>query len=59
MEQVRTGNFSDDEIMLAEYIAGNLDSKGFLAVSMEDLEYFAKKNISQDINDMFVAEHAL
>ena len=56
MEQVRTGNFSDDEIMLAEYIAGNLDSKGFLAVSMEDLEYFAKKNISQDIDDMFVAD---
>ncbi len=55
MEQVRTGNFSDDEIILAEYIAGNLDSKGFLAVSTEDLEYFAKKNISRDIDDTFVS----
>ena len=54
MEQVRTGNFSDDEIMLAEYIAGNLDSKGFLAVSIKDLEYFVKKNISHDINATFV-----
>ncbi len=56
MEQVRTGNFSKDEIILAEYIAGNLNSKGFLAVSREDLEYFAKKNISSDIDDMFVAD---
>jgi len=54
MEQVRTGSFSGDEIILAEYIAGNLDSKGFLAVSKEDLENFAKKNISPDLDNTFV-----
>jgi RNA polymerase sigma-54 factor len=43
MEQVRTGDFSDEEILLAEYIAGNLDSKGLLAASRQDLEDFAKK----------------
>ncbi|MHB8231786.1 MAG: RNA polymerase factor sigma-54 [bacterium] len=42
MEQVRTGDFSSPEILLCEYIAGNLDSKGMLAVSMQDLEDFAK-----------------
>ncbi|MHB1697819.1 MAG: RNA polymerase factor sigma-54 [bacterium] len=42
MEQVRTGDFSEQEILLSEYIAGNLDSKGMLAVSMQDLEDFVK-----------------
>ncbi len=41
MEQVRTGDFSDEEILLAGYIAGNLDSKGLLAVSRQDIEDFA------------------
>ena len=56
MEQVRTGDFSGDEILLAEYIVGNLNSKGFLAVSIQDLEYFAKKVISPDAGDMFVVK---
>lgn len=42
MEQVRTGDFSEQEILLSEYIAGNLDSKGMLAVSTQDIEDFAK-----------------
>ncbi len=41
MEQVRTGDFSGEEIPLAAYIAGNLNSKGLLAVSKQDLEDFA------------------
>jgi RNA polymerase sigma-54 factor len=43
MEQVRTGDFSGDEVLLAEYIAGNLDSRGMLAVSKKDLDNFVKK----------------
>ncbi len=46
MEQVRTGNFSPQEIELSEYIAGNLNSNGFLAVSVEELENFVAQNIS-------------
>jgi len=54
MEQVRTGNFSDKEILLAEYIAGNLDSKGLLAVSAHDLENFAANLEAADVKT-FVA----
>ena len=46
MEQVRTGDFSEGEILLSQYIAGNLDSRGFLAVSTPDLESFVSANIS-------------
>ncbi|MHB1663719.1 MAG: RNA polymerase factor sigma-54 [bacterium] len=41
MKQVRTGDFSDDEIKLAEYIAGNLNSDGFLRVSEDELKKYA------------------
>jgi len=54
MEQVRTGNFSDKEILLAEYISGNLDSKGLLAVSAHDLENFAANLGAADVKT-FVA----
>ncbi len=48
MEQVRTGDFSGEEILLAEYITGNLDSKGFLSVSKKDLEDFAISVLKPD-----------
>jgi len=48
MEQVRTGYFSEQEVLLSEYIAGNLDSKGFLAVSMPDIEEFVSANIANE-----------
>ncbi len=41
MEQVRMGDFNDDEVKLAEYIAGNLDSDGFLGISLDELEKYA------------------
>ncbi len=41
MDQVRTGDFTEDEIRLCEYIAGNLDSDGFLTVSKQELENYA------------------
>ncbi|MFW0883925.1 RNA polymerase factor sigma-54 [Candidatus Acidulodesulfobacterium sp. H_13] len=46
MEQVRTGCFSEQEILLSEYIAGNLDSRGFLAVSIPDIEEFVSVDIA-------------
>lgn len=46
MEQVRTGDFSEEEVMLSQYVVGNLDSKGMLAVSVEDLKAFASSNIT-------------
>ena len=55
MEQVRTGDFSDKEILLAGYIAGNLDSKGLLAVSKQDLEDFAANAGVRDNVKTFVA----
>ncbi len=41
MKQVRTDNFDNDEVKLAEYIAGNLDSDGFLRISSDELEKYA------------------
>ena len=41
MKQVRTGDFNSDEVKLAEYIAGNLDSDGFLRISSDELEKYA------------------
>lgn len=56
MEQVRTGNFSPKEVKLSEYIAGNLDSNGFLAVSVKELENYTEQNISvQDVNKFTIA----
>ena len=46
MEQVMTGDFSFQEIKLSEYIAGNLDSNGFLAISRQELaDYVTRNNI--------------
>lgn len=45
MEQVRTGNFSPQEVDLSEYIAGNLDSNGFLAISRQELADYVTRNI--------------
>lgn len=45
MEQVMTGDFLPAEIELARYIAGNLDSHGFLAVSMDELKEFANSSV--------------
>ncbi|MDA8273498.1 MAG: RNA polymerase factor sigma-54 [Deltaproteobacteria bacterium] len=45
MEQVRTGNFSSQEVKISEYIAGNLDSNGFLAISKQELADYASCNI--------------
>jgi len=42
MNQVRTGDFAENEIKLAEYIAGNLDSNGFLILSKQELISYAK-----------------
>ncbi len=47
MEQVMTGDFSEREIMLSRYIAGNLDSRGFLAASLKDLEDFVSANMAE------------
>lgn len=41
MEQVMMGEFSSPEINMARFIAGNLDSNGFLAVSGKELLEFA------------------
>ncbi|MCL4542743.1 MAG: hypothetical protein M1458_03210 [Deltaproteobacteria bacterium] len=45
MEQVMTGNFSFQEVRLSEYIAGNLNSSGFLAISRQELADYVARNI--------------
>ena len=53
MKQVRTSDFSDDEIKLAEYIAGNLNSDGFLRVSKDELEKYAG-NLAPLLNNVLL-----
>ncbi|RZD16348.1 MAG: RNA polymerase sigma-54 factor [Candidatus Acididesulfobacter guangdongensis] len=58
MKQVRTGDFNNDEVKLAEYIAGNLDSDGFLRISSDELEKYAG-NLAPLLDNVLFKIHKL